>query len=180
MGIRNIFISLSILFVLSCYFGYFFAGIFPDYTKKEIDTIREWFENLNLREIPPITVFAIILLNNSIKSFVAMTLGVLLGIPPILFVAINGAVIGIFAKVVGDEIGTLTFLAKILPHGIVEIPAIIIASSYGVWLGIQFVKDRKNIDKHMRHATNRFLKVVLPMLTVAAVIETVMISFIQA
>jgi len=179
MVVRNIFMALSILFILSCYFGYFFAEIFPDYTKKEIDMIRKLFENLNLREIHPLAVFAIILLNNSIKSFVAMTLGVFLGIPPILFVAINGAIVGIFAKVLGDEIGTLTFFAKILPHGIIEISAIILASSYGVWLGIQFVKDRKNIDKHMRHATNRFLRVVLPMLTVAAVIETIMIAFIQ-
>ena len=174
--IRNIFILLSALFLLSCCFGYLLAELYPDFAKREIEIIKNLLRNVTAEDVPPIAIFVIILLNNSIKSFGAMILGIFLGIAPILFVAINGAIIGIFARVFGEEIGTLAFLMKILPHGVIEIPAIILASSYGVWLGLQFVRDRKNIDKHLRYATSRFLKVVLPMLIAAAAIETTLIT----
>ncbi|MEM2727400.1 MAG: stage II sporulation protein M [Archaeoglobaceae archaeon] len=176
MEVGKIFIALSALFLLSCYFGYLLAGVYPDYARREIDIMKEFLKRFTGEYIPPVAIFIIILLNNSIKSFVAMVLGVLLGVAPILFVMINGVIIGIFANIFGEEIGTLSFALKILPHGILEIPAIILASSYGVWLGIMFVRDRKNIDKHMRHAIDRFVKIVLPMLIVAALIETTLIA----
>lgn len=176
MEVGKIFIILSALFLLSCYFGYLLADIYPDYAKREIEIMKQFLKNFSSRDFSPSLIFFIILLNNSIKSFVAMILGVLLGVAPILFVMINGTIIGIFANIFGEEIGTVSFFLKILPHGIIEIPAIILASSYGVWLGIEFVRDRKNIDKHMRYAIDRFLKVVLPMLIVAAIIETTIIA----
>ncbi len=177
--IRNIFILLSTLFILSCCFGYFLAGLYPDFAKKEIEIIKNLLRNITAEDVPPLAIFAIILLNNTIKSFGAMILGIFLGIIPVLFIAINGAIIGIFAKVFGEEIGAFTFLMKILPHGVIEIPAIILASSYGVWLGLQFLRDRRNIDKHLRYATSRFLKVVFPMLIVAAAIETTLITIFR-
>lgn len=175
MEVERIFVALSALFLLSCYFGYLLAEIYPEYARLEIEIIKEFLKNFSTRDIPPIAIFIIIVLNNSIKSFVAMVLGVLLGVAPILFVMINGTIIGIFANVFGEEMGTTSFILKILPHGILEIPAVILASSYGVWLGIEFLRDRKNIDKHLRFAVNKFVKIVLPMLLVAAMIETYLI-----
>lgn len=175
MEVGRIFVALSVLFLLSCYFGYLLADIYPEYARREIEIMKEFLKNFSSRDIHPFTIFSIIVLNNSIKSFVAMVLGILLGVAPILFVMINGTIIGIFANVFGEEIGTMSFVLKILPHGILEIPAVILASSYGVWLGIEFVRDRKNIDKHLRFATNKFVKIVLPMLIIAAMIETYLI-----
>jgi len=180
MEIGKIFTALSALFVLSCCFGYLMAELYPDYARKEIEIMKEFLKNIKAKDVPPIAIFLIILLNNSVKSFVAMVLGILLGVAPILFVATNGFIIGVFASVFGEELGTINFILKIVPHGIIEIPAVILASSYGVWLGIEFLRDRKNIDNHMRKAIDKFFKIVLPMLTVAAAIETTMITFNQA
>ncbi|MCX8172114.1 MAG: stage II sporulation protein M [Archaeoglobaceae archaeon] len=175
MEIRNIFITLSILFVLSCFIGYYMVEFFPKFIKKEIEMLREFFKKFVSETPSPLSIFVLILLNNSIKSFVAMVLGVLLGIVPVLFVVTNGIIVGVFANVIGNEIGLTSFILKIIPHGIIEIPAIILASSYGVWLGIKFIRDRKNIDKHMRYASGKFVRIVLPMLIIAALIETSLI-----
>ncbi|MEM0215350.1 MAG: stage II sporulation protein M [Archaeoglobaceae archaeon] len=175
MEVKKIFVALSALFLLSCYFGYLLAEIYPEYARREIEIMKEFLKNFSSQDIHPLVIFTIIVLNNSIKSFVAMVLGILLGVAPILFVMINGTIIGIFAKIFGDEIGTTSFVLKILPHGILEIPAVILASSYGVWLGSEFLRDRKNIDKHLRFAANKFVKIVLPMLIIAAMIETYLI-----
>ncbi|MCS7144094.1 MAG: stage II sporulation protein M [Archaeoglobaceae archaeon] len=176
MEVGKIFVALSALFLLSCYFGYLLADLYPEFARREIEILKEFLKSITSEEISPVAIFIIIILNNSIKSFVAMVLGVLLGIVPILFVITNGLIIGVFANVFGEEIGTFSFILKIIPHGILEIPAIILASSYGVWLGIEFLRDRKNIDKHMRYATGQFVKIVLPMLIVAAVIEAMLMT----
>lgn len=176
MEVGKIFVALSALFLFSCYFGYLLAEIYPDFARRELEILKEFLRSFTARDISPIAIFILILLNNSIKSFVAMILGIFLGVAPILFVMINGTIVGIFANIFGEEIGIVSFILKIIPHGIIEIPAIILASSYGVWLGIEFLRDRKNIDKHMRYAVTRFVKIVLPMLIIAAIIETTLIT----
>ena len=49
--------------------------------------------------LPPLMVMVIIFLNNALKSFVAMLLGVFFGIAPIAFVAVNGLIIGLVVSV---------------------------------------------------------------------------------
>lgn len=79
--------------------------------------------------------FLIIFVNNTVKSFIAMVSGVFLGIIPVFFLFINGFIIGLVIFVSGKEVGYVETMARIIPHGILEIPAIILACSYGLWLG---------------------------------------------
>ncbi|MEM1578614.1 MAG: stage II sporulation protein M [Archaeoglobaceae archaeon] len=176
MRVRIAFAALALLFVGSCYFGYFLAEAFPEVAKKEIENIRDLLQNVSPRNLPPLLIFLIILINNSVKSFFAMILGIFFGIVPILFLFFNGIIIGFFAKLIGEKIGILVFILLLLPHGIIEIPAVILACTYGFILGIEFVRDRKNIKKHLANAIWNYLRFVLPMLVVAAFIETALIS----
>lgn len=174
--IKVVFFALTLIFFASCYLGYILVEIYPEAVKKEIESIKEFFRSLSSEKLSPLEIFLLIFLNNSIKSFVAMLLGVFFGIVPILFVFLNGLIIGFFARFIGSEIGIATFILLLLPHGILEIPAVILACSYGFWLGVEFVRDRKNIKEHIMKAIFNFSRLVLPMLLVAAFIETLLIS----
>lgn len=165
---------LSTVFLLSICFGYFLAEVFPELANEQVKWMGEYLKDLTTEN--PIVLFALILANNAVKSFVAMLLGIFFGIVPILFLFANGIVIGFFAKLVGEKIGFGLFLLLLLPHGILEIPALILACSYGFWLGIEFAKSRKGILEKARFAVNRYTRIVFPMFTVAAMIETSLIA----
>lgn len=175
--IRIVFVALTLIFLGSCYLGYLLAEAYPSAVEKEIETIREFFRGFSSEKISPFEIFLLIFLNNSIKSFLAMLLGIFFGVIPILFIFLNGLIIGFFASFIGSEIGIITFVLLLLPHGILEIPAVILACSYGFLLGVEFVRDRKNIGKHVSKAVFNFARFVLPMLLVAAFIETLLITF---
>lgn len=176
MQVRTAFAALTLLFLGSCCLGYLLAETFPEVAKKEIETIRDLLQGISTKNLPPLVIFLIILINNSVKSFFAMILGIFFGIVPVLFLFLNGLIIGFFAKFIGEKIGILTFLFLLLPHGIIEIPAVILACTYGFILGIEFVRDQKNIKKYLANALWNYLRFVLPMLALAAFIETVLIS----
>lgn len=174
MKIKWIFGMLCAVFLLSVYFGYFLAEMFPDVAQEQIGSLERLLKDLT-SESEPFSIFALILINNSIKSFIAMVLGIFFGIIPLLFLFTNGMIIGFFAKLIGEKIGFALFLLLLLPHGIIEIPAVILACSYGFWLGIEFAKSRKNITEKLRFAIGRFFRIVFPMLIIAAMIETALI-----
>ncbi len=69
---------------------------------------------------------------------------------------------------------------KVLPHGVFELPAPLIAASYGLWLGVTAVrrmrgKESTPLGIHIEHAFRRYLAVVFPLLVIAAGIETALI-----
>ncbi len=63
------------------------------------------------------------------------TSGLLAGLPVLLFLFANGLVIGLVGALIGDVVLALSAL---LPHGVVEIPAFLIASACGLRMGLAF------------------------------------------
>lgn len=59
--------------------------------------------------------------------------GVALALPALSSLWFNGVVFGIYARL---EVAPMELLAFVAPHGIIEIPAIIIAGALGTWLGV--------------------------------------------
>jgi stage II sporulation protein M len=93
---------------------------------------------------PTLTMIIFIFLNNAIKSILVMYLGALFGILPFFFLVVNGMLIGYLLKTSAELHGG-GFVAELvikglLPHGILEIPAIIIACAYGMRFGVLVLK----------------------------------------
>ncbi|WP_337103266.1 stage II sporulation protein M [Paenibacillus sp. YIM B09110] len=88
---------------------------------------------------PTLTLSIIIFLNNAIKAVFVMYLGAFFGIIPLLFIVVNGMLIGFLLQNIAAQEGAgymaSVVLKGILPHGIIEIPAIIIACAYGMKFG---------------------------------------------
>lgn len=133
-----------------------------------------FIENLNLGEI-----FLLIFFNNTILSFLAMLLGTFYGIIPVLFIIFNGLGIGIAAFVFASTLGIPTLIMGILPHGVFEIWGVLLAASYGVFLGERFhktMKDKAPFKNYFLFTLRGFLKTALPLLLLAAFIETFITS----
>jgi stage II sporulation protein M len=133
-----------------------------------------------LRDLPGGQVFILILLNNTIATLGTLLLGVLLGIFPVLSAAANGFLLGVLSRYAAGEGGLGEASLGLLPHGIFEIPAILIAASYGLWLGMAAWgrirgKEDAELAGRTRHALRMYFKIVFPLLVIAATIETALI-----
>ncbi|OBZ15283.1 stage II sporulation protein M [Bacillus sp. FJAT-26390] len=144
---------------------------------------------------PTLTMIIFIFLNNAIKSILVMYLGALFGILPFFFLVVNGMLIGYLLKTSAELHGG-GFVAELvikglLPHGILEIPAIIIACAYGMRFGVLVLKAggsilfaRSKQEKSGRELESFVVRTVPVMviltitLLIAAVIESTITTWL--
>jgi uncharacterized membrane protein SpoIIM required for sporulation len=99
------------------------------------------------------STFAAELMSNNIKvSILTLGFGVTFGVLTVIELFYNGVLLGL---VVGDYIiaGQTTFmLGWLLPHGVIEIPAILVAGQGGLLLGKAIIGygDRASLDERLR------------------------------
>ncbi|MBJ6361082.1 stage II sporulation protein M [Paenibacillus sp. GCM10012307] len=95
---------------------------------------------------PGMAAFAFIFFNNTIKSILIMYLGAAFALVPIFFLIVNGMILGYVFTHHNPDYNTFELIARgILPHGILEIPAIIIAAAYGIKFGTLTFKGIGNL-----------------------------------
>jgi len=140
-----------------------------------IDRLRPLM--LALRSLPTWQLFLVILANNAIKTFFAMMGGVLLGILPTVAIASNGFLLGALCHRASHLMRPLQLVGALVPHGMFELPAVFIAAGYGLWIGagvLERMGGQEGVDiaGRVRHAVRRYLQIVLPLLIVAAAIES--------
>ncbi|NIK72228.1 MULTISPECIES: stage II sporulation protein M [unclassified Paenibacillus] len=134
-------------------FGFilFFAGLvvggtnsaFSDYLEQQLRALGSVAESLDNAENPTLAFMVFIFLNNAIKSIFIIYIGAVFGIIPIFFLVLNGMVVGFLLQHVAETQGTgdmLTVVLGLLPHGIIEIPAIVVACAYGMKFGVLLLK----------------------------------------
>ncbi|HID42236.1 MAG TPA: hypothetical protein EYP30_00405 [Archaeoglobaceae archaeon] len=180
-NVYNYFIFLGVLFILSGFAGYYHAKTNPDLAKESVEVLSSEFSIL--KELNPFLIFVFIFLNNSLKALIATAAGFFFGIFPIFFIIFNGYIIGMVIFVAGIEMGTYRVLLHLIPHGILEIPGILLACSYGLWVGNRFFRnvfrnDNFSIKGSIREAILKCLIIVFPVLLIAALIETFITPFI--
>jgi len=92
---------------------------------------------------PQLWFFLIIFINNAVKAVLFVFLGAFLGLFPIFVLVVNGGMLGyLLQSEPAREIGALElFLKGILPHGILELPALFVACAYGIRFGFLLVRS---------------------------------------
>jgi uncharacterized membrane protein SpoIIM required for sporulation len=89
--------------------------------------------------------------NNMTSAFLGMILGILLAIFPIMFIITNGYLLGYVASK-SVEAESIFILWRLLPHGIFEVPAILISLALGIRLG--FLLMYNCITHHKKSTKN--------------------------
>jgi stage II sporulation protein M len=170
----RIFIGLSVfIFGLTTVMGYFAAAVDPELASnwtKELKMLK-W-----ILDQPPILIMMIIFLKNLLASAMAMLLGLGLGLIPLLVVTSNGFLLGIVGYAAIQKAGILFLLAGILPHGIIELPVVLISIAIGFRLGyllaMTLAKENVDLSGETRMAIHFLVRIVAPLLFLAAAIET--------
>ncbi|MFC1983259.1 stage II sporulation protein M [Chloroflexota bacterium] len=165
------------LFALSLTFGF----LFPPRAISEI--LQQLGEVLQpLESASSVLLVFFIFLNNSIKALGFMILGFFLGIPPIIFICANGFIIGTLIAVLLPEAGPTVVAASLAPHGVIEIPLVLLAASLGISIGWESIKKligRNSMVKlQFVHSLKTYLKLILPGLAVAAIVEVFITSWL--
>lgn len=172
------FIYFSIgLFFLFAVFG-FFVRVPPEIS----DPLIEYFKELILKTqgFGFFEMFSFLFSNNLGVSVMGLFLGIFVGIFPLFSLLTNGFVLGFVSRLSVGESGILS-LFRLLPHGIFELPALFISLGLGLRLGwFVFEKDKKNYLKEtFLKSVKTVVFVIIPLLVLAALIESALILFLS-
>lgn len=118
-----------------------------------------------------------IFLNNFLVALLMLLSGALFGLYPAFTALVNGMLLGI----VCSQITFIQFLQYILPHGIIELPLVVVFMGYGMKIGTWVFRTEKKafLKTTFSEAFSCLFRVGLPGLALAAFIETMVIYLDQ-
>ena len=163
-----------VLFALGALGGGLAVILYPEAASHLQDLLKQFAKMF--QGMPKLKLVAAIFLNNSLKTLLAILLGPLLGLAPLIFLIVNGAILGAVIPVAVESRGLWISIMTIVPHGIFELPAIFLGTSVGLKLGLHPFRrlagraDRTLLSE-LGHGLRLFFSVILPLLLVAAAIE---------
>lgn len=140
----------SALFLVSVFAGLIMADNPPEFIIQVIKEIAKLAETIQTGDFN--ALFSIIFTNNLVAIYSTVIGGLLLGITPLISSIINGYVIGVVAGLTIMQGQGAVLAVGLIPHGIIEIPALILALAIGLRLGrivfSIFKHDAGNVKNH--------------------------------
>jgi stage II sporulation protein M len=155
--------------MLTFLIGFVFPIFFADEIVAFINELIASLEGLSAVEL-----IGFIFWNNLKASFFAIVLGITFGILPLVILVVNGYLLGFVSRLAVNERGILT-MWQLLPHGVFELPAIILSIGIGFKIGVDIVKGSGKLKYNFVEGLRFFVFVILPLLVIAAVIEGLLI-----
>lgn len=126
----------------------------------------------------------LVLLNNSSKCLAAILLGPAFGLFPLILGVVNGFILGVLSVLVSKAYGPWFFLAAVAPHGVFEVPAMVLSVALGLRAGWALVKKLRGKEVSLRREVKRglkfYLRVILPLIVFAAFIETFLTPIVMS
>ncbi len=172
--LKGYIVFVSLMFTISTLMGYWYSSLnlsFANQTSADIGEMFAFIEALN-----PLAIMLIIFLNNSIKCLIALLFGIGFGLIPLAFVIYNGFLIGTISLMIGRLEGLLYVLVAIVPHGVIELPMVLISAAIGIRLGHDLLNTlagkTADIKKDFKKGTSFYVNWILPLLFIAAAVET--------
>lgn len=169
--IRSLILATTVFFV-SIVVG---TLIGQDIVQALIGQVGTVLEPLTLTGSLSVLLLLIVFVNNAIKALALIFLGILVAVPPLLFIAVNGFVLGGLGSALASVNGSAYALASFAPHGVIEIPVILLAAALGLTAGMESVRWLARKESRVKLQLSNGLKVyvrwILPGLAIAALIE---------
>ena len=181
-SIRIHILIVTLAFFLSTALGFIHSSMNPEFALQSLDEVSKLFDMI--KDLTPFEIMLFIFFNNAIKSLIILMLGIGFGILPLLFIAYNGYIIGVVVHAVSSENGIAFILSAILPHGIIELPMVFISAAIGLKIGYEMFRSIRGHPADVRSEFSRGVKFffyrIMPLLFVAAVIESFVTPFVVA
>lgn len=165
------FVSMALGFVISDAVGYELLAAF-----------REKVSGLENESV--LSTFLFIVWNNLKATFFTLIFGIFV-VVPIGILVFNGVLVGVFLKQAEAlaAIPLSSLLFALVPHGILEIPAIIFSVILGTLFGLKLyggkhVASELSRKEFVRDVLIVYTTVIIPMIFVAALIESTVSAYI--
>lgn len=131
--------------------------------------------------LPKLQLALAIFVNNALKTLAVILLGAIFGVLPAVFLLVNGAALGLVMSISARGRGIAPTLLSILPHGILELPAVILGCAMGLMIGASAARNllrrsEVKLKLELALAWSFFRGVILPVLLAAAVVEAYLTS----
>lgn len=167
---KRTFVFMTGLFFLFTFIGVAVAYANPPFAENFLKMVIKGLMEKIGPDSAGFSLFIQIFLNNAEVATMAYVLGLFFGIMPVIVVAFNGLMLGVFVTyfVRSDVIGIREAILGLLPHGIIEIPAILLAATSGVLLYKALLRGG---GSRMAMESLKMYAISLGMLLLAAFIE---------
>lgn len=183
-GMKHYLIVSALVFLAGCVLGATDRGL-DQLLYSNAESLGEIVSRIQNSDNPQLSAFLFIFFNNAVKSILFVFFGAAFAIFPLFVLVFNGMMLGFLLLHPEQTASFWELLIKgILPHGIIELPAIILACAYGIRFGGLITKGLLSFASAERRAKSadailHFLRMTLPLiivlivsLFVAAVIES--------
>ena len=173
-SLRKYILAVTLIFILFLITGILVSITNPEKSTYYIELFKKTFGWIT--QLDPFERMLAIFKNNAINSLLALVLGIGLGFVPFFLIAVNGLFLGMVAETFSTEKGIVFVLAAILPHGIIELPMVLLSAAIGIRLGYEmyrFLKgERTDLKLEFKKGLRFYLVRVAPLFFVAAIIES--------
>jgi len=163
----------AVLFAVSVGLGVVAVARDPAVGAEVMTLFRDQVASQLLSDSPPVLAGKIFINNLSTCALLFLG-GASLGVVTVLILTVNGLLIGAVMELVRQQQGLLFIAAALVPHGIFEIPSFLIAGGLGLLLGQELIAEwhgRGDAAAGALSLARLFLRVVVPLLAVAAIVE---------
>ena len=171
------------LLLAAAFAGFAWTAHSADFAGVRREALGE-FANLFIGLPRPLLALAIFV-NNALKTLVVIVAGRLAGVLPVIFLLINGYVLGVVFYATLKTKGLWSFIVAIVPHGTLELPAVLLGTAIGLMLGARAIarflkRGAADISAEMARGLRFFLAVIVPLLIVSALIEAFVTASLTA
>jgi stage II sporulation protein M len=183
-AMKHYIIAAALVFILGVILGYSDSSSYDILVKAQMDQMQGVADGIKQSDHQQWYLFYHIILNNLLASAMVILFGFFFGLFPLYLLVSNGLLVGYMAANLGEGETILHFLKGILPHGIIEIPAFILACAVGLRFGsliLQSAASLFSLERRERFQMKfrAFVKQLVPMMIlivgmmlIAAIIES--------
>ena len=163
-----------LLFGIGFTLGLAFQASIPNIFAEDLGTLEQLTSIL-----APFTVVmaAVIFVKNTVALVISFILSPIFCLAPIIALIVNGGLVAFVSSVVISEKSLGFLLAGLLPHGVFEIPALIMGEAAALHFGTMatvalFKKEKRGLLVPSLKKNMRYLILALALLIPAAIVET--------
>jgi stage II sporulation protein M len=173
LSMRHYLIASALVLILGIILGYSDSNAFDKLINAQLKQMQTIAEGLKLSDHLQWALFTKIILNNLLVSAMVILFGFFFGVIPLYFLISTGLLLGYLAANLSEGETIFHLLISILPHGIIEIPALILACAVGLRLGFLMIESFGslfNLERKERYQAKlrNFFKHLIPLLALIA------------
>ncbi|QDY84278.1 stage II sporulation protein M [Paenibacillus polymyxa] len=138
---RRLILTSALFFCASIVVGWLSTGTIQSMLAQQVEGLGGVAQRLQNSEHPQWSFFVFIFFNNAIKCVLVIFAGALFGIVPFIFLIVNGMVLGFVVHLQADMGRSMyeIVVKGLLPHGVIELPILIIACAFGLKFGTNII-----------------------------------------